>query len=48
VVPTMYTLFARKAAPGANKTPVGEAPLTEHDLPHVAQPSAQGHEVVAK
>ncbi len=30
VVPTMYTLFARKAAPGANKAVVNEAAAEEH------------------
>ena len=30
VVPTMYTLFARKAAPGANKTEVHEEATPEH------------------
>jgi multidrug efflux pump len=30
VVPTMYTLLARKAAPGADKRPVSDA--TGHDL----------------
>ncbi len=29
VVPTMYTLFARKKVPGGNKAPVGDGPLTE-------------------
>jgi multidrug efflux pump len=32
VVPTMYTLFARKAAPGANKTLVDEHALDEHGI----------------
>jgi multidrug efflux pump len=32
VVPTMYTLFARKVAPGANKTAVDEAGPHGHDL----------------
>lgn len=38
VVPTMYTLFARKTAPGANKTHVDET--TSH--PHIP------HDVIAK
>ncbi|MDH4416271.1 MAG: efflux RND transporter permease subunit [Acidovorax sp.] len=39
VVPTMYTLFARKAVPGANTAVAAEEP--EHPLP-------QGHGYVAK
>jgi multidrug efflux pump len=34
VVPTMYTLFARKAAPGANKTEVDESGVLPHGAPH--------------
>jgi multidrug efflux pump len=35
VVPTMYTLFARKAAPGANKAAVDEsAPVAAVHTPH--------------
>ncbi|CAN7307155.1 efflux RND transporter permease subunit [Polaromonas sp. LjRoot131] len=33
VVPTMYTLFARKAIPGANKTVAKEEPDAHHDHP---------------
>jgi multidrug efflux pump len=29
VVPTMYTLFARKKVPGGNKAAVSDGPLTE-------------------
>jgi multidrug efflux pump len=32
VVPTMYTLFARKAVPGANKALVNEEAAVEHGL----------------
>jgi multidrug efflux pump len=37
VVPTMYTLFARKAVPGANKTVENDAPVRSHEDPQ-AQP----------
>ncbi len=41
VVPTMYTLFARKVAPGANKTVVDETAPASH-TPHIP------HDVIAK
>ncbi len=46
VVPTMYTLFARKAAPGAIKTVIAEAhaPAT----PHAVAPGLVPAEVLAK
>ncbi len=45
VVPTMYTLFARKAAPGANKAVVSEEALPEHELP---QHKPASPELIAK
>ena len=33
VVPTMYTLFARKAIPGANKAVAKEEPDAHHEHP---------------
>ncbi len=36
VVPTMYTLFARKATPGAIRSPVAESPAEPDDWPDVA------------
>ena len=38
VVPTMYTLFARKAVPGANTTVAQEQPPHPHDHPHAHRP----------
>jgi multidrug efflux pump len=34
VVPTMYTLFARKAIPGANKAEAKEQPDAHHEHEH--------------
>ncbi|MCZ8254365.1 MAG: hypothetical protein O9327_01625, partial [Polaromonas sp.] len=34
VVPTMYTLFARKAIPGANKAVAKEQPDAHHEQEH--------------
>jgi multidrug efflux pump len=42
VVPTMYTLFARKAVPGANTAVASEEPAHAHAL------HPQGHDYVAK
>jgi multidrug efflux pump len=46
VVPTMYTLFARKAVPGANKTLVNEEPGSAQE--DGAHGSRIGHEIIAK
>jgi multidrug efflux pump len=45
VVPTMYTLFARKAVPGANKAVVSEQASVDHEL-MAHKPSAP--ELIAK